>query len=675
MFNQPTQNSLPYSPSGVLTNPMQFNFNSPPYVPQMNNILPMFGQYVTGVSAMVANEASAKCGLHSGRTFLYNQLSANNYANQDFVAAVESVFDLITLAIAKNEVNNIDSAIPNAVAQAMALCSAVNFQRYPDLRQHVDQNVYNDAIVKVNMTQSLQGEIRSAKTMINQRQQQQQQPMMGQMQPMMNQGPNMGPMGSGNNFPQGRMYPPQQNNQPQNGSVFNSGSFGGQQMAPAPQSHVDTVTGSGKYDYLKNTSNSPPPSAPVQSPVNQGSFFTPREVVPLAVPVQRKDLVWRSTILQPHPLTCDTRYQKVIFSEIKHTDGREYVVSIIINLSEEEMDQNRHTIGFVDRAITNTVPSNFNTRQGAMADGVSKFIERAQENKSDEILTETHDMVEYQYGQTSVADTFLSSGIFRGRVLAKKTLQQKETDMTAFGINLILATPILVDTEQTVLFDQLDSASTFSRIQSILKTALTSPVSSNVSKLLAARVEKLFTKEINSILLNRLSVTHTLTSFVEDATDMIQFLHDNEGPVIAEAYRSVETSFSSKYLNQILLDEEISTSLKVSLELVVDEKHAGQKFATGDVLECAFMTQCYSLTYLQVNSTDVSVDTSGKNAGALSEQYTPVLYDLAKNIFDTKSSTDELTAHTLLITSDNVIYELHKGLINKECILISKFYG
>jgi hypothetical protein len=679
-------NSLPYNPTGFTSQPMQFNYNNPPFVPQSNKILPMFSQYIVSVAAMVANEASAKATIHPGRVFLFNQLSDNNYANQKFVNAVELVFDLVVLALFKREANSIDTAIPIAVGQAMALCSAVNFSLYPDLRQHVDQNIYADAVTKVNMMQSLLQEITHAKTAFMQQQGMGQpmmgQPMMGHGQPMMSSGPNMGPMSSGNNFPQGRMYPtnPQMPQQAFQGhSVFNStpGQMPG--MAPAQQGPVDVVSGSGKYDYLKNSINTPtPPAAPVHSAVNQSAFFNTRvpapEPVVAPVVMQQENLEWRPSILQSHPLTCDTRYQKVINSKIKHTDNNEYVVSIIINLSEEEMDQKRHTIGFVDRAVTSVVPSNFNTRQEAFADGVGKFIERNEQSRNENEVTETEEMVDYQYGATSVADTFLSSAIFRGRVLAKKVLQQKESDMTAFGMNLILASPVLVDTEQSVLFDQLDSASSYARLQSILKTALTSPASSNVSKQLAARVEKLFTKEINSLLRNSLSVPHNMDSFIEDATDMIQFLQDKEGSAIAEAYRSAEVSFSNKYLNQLLLDEVITDSLKQGLDLTIDDAHAGARYAEGDSLECAFLTQCYSLTFLQVNSTDISVDTSGKIAGALTEQYTPVLYNLAKNIFSTKSENDQLTAHTLIITNDNVIYELHKGMLNKDCILISKFH-
>ena len=110
------------------------------------------------------------------------------------------------------------------------------------------------------------------------------------------------------------------------------------------------------------------------------------------------------------------------------------------------------------------------------------------------------------------------------------------------------------------------------------------------------------------------------------------------------------------------------------LSLTVEHSDLGDKYAVDDILPVAFITQFMMFTYLQVQSTDLSVSNFGLLGTEVLLSKNPELYKLALEMFDEEETKVIPLAHRLLITADNIVYEFHRGLINKDFITISKFH-
>lgn len=687
MNYQQQGNQLPFDHVNCMFQPMQFN--QAPFVPNNLPIPSQFSSFVPTIATMVANEASSACNKNAGRMFLFNQLASNGYVNQDYVEAVQTAMDMLILGMVRGQYGNPNQGMSDAVSKSLVMCNAANFQKFPALQQYVQPDVYGDAVRIVNTLQGIRNDILQAKQQMSQMQQP--------------QGMNNSGMGGGmqSNFPQQNNFPQQGNFPQQNmqGGFQQSRMQPGMPVAnnsqifrnsPQPQQSSLVVGNAfhqeGRYDNLRtnatpqsvvHTYDMPVNQTVPRSPnINQGSYFAPS--IPADVPQQfvpSKELVWKPCEAQWHPATCDTRVQKLALREIKWADNNTYVVSVAINLTEEEMEEAKHKIGFTDQAIMNTTPERYGSRRDAIVDNIDAFVERSQKARN-ELLKEEPTEADFDVIKSPrkiISANFLAYAIFEGRVRMKKELQQTESDLSAYGINAIISTPVLVDDSQEKLLTQLDECKSFLRIQAIMKNALSSKSTSSVSKQFTARIDKLFTREINSVLNNKLSLDLSIECFVNDISDLISHLKNEMGEVIANAFLVTQDDFIDKYLNQFVVDEDMKSKMTEQLGIEIKEDTPNSQYALGDILPFELLTQIYGLTFLQVQSADLSISSFGKVGTDIILSNNPELFKLAKTIFDDEKVSDIAVAHQLLITADNVIYEFHKGLINKNFITISKF--
>jgi len=87
---------LPYPDHELLSQPVQYPTNNPPYIPQVE-LLHEAEHLLTTASAAVANEASYMSGQSGPRVFCYNMLSDMNWANNAFADVVKMVCDTAVL--------------------------------------------------------------------------------------------------------------------------------------------------------------------------------------------------------------------------------------------------------------------------------------------------------------------------------------------------------------------------------------------------------------------------------------------------------------------------------------------------------------------------------------------------------------------------------------------------
>jgi len=675
-MNYQNQNQgLPFDPQNLSSQPMQFNYNSPPFVPNNLAVNPQLQHVIVPACAGVANEISKTALNHCGRTFLYNQMSANNWSNSDFVKAVSTAIDLLFLGMVKGRYRSPEEGLEECIRQSVGLCSALNFSMFQDLARFVSQDVYQDAITNVNALQSLTLEINNAKNSMVQPQQQMNyqnnpnnqmmrggggypnQNMGNQPMGMMNNGggyPNQVP---NQNFNQHQRYTPEPLSPMAANSVFSN------QPARVEPQVTQALHQEGKYSYLKKTR--PENNVNATSPVHQGSYFKkeppPQQTVEPAEKQKQEVLVWESSPAQTYPVTIDPRKQKMGLKKVTWTNDKTYVVSHAIELTKEEiMDRSKHTIGIVQEALTSEIPPNYRNRTDALNDSVDKLVE-----KNNLVVDKNEDISLLALSEKAPAliDNFIDSVIFSGRVRMKKNGIITENSNSAYSDLGGVSIPVLVNTDLSEFMRRFDSCKTYQAICDVLMSGLTDPDSCE----LAAKIDKTFTEEVNSIIKNRMSLYDTITSFVEDSVPLIEHLRSTHGEMFMEAYLSCQADFTAKFLNPFVISEGISEMFVDNLSIRLEDSE------DDDILPIQYISKWYSLTYLNAHSSEIGIDPFEKAGSSLIASENPLMHKLAMDIYKQQLNLEDFTvAHSLVITTDDVVYEIHRGLIGKDFFTVSK---
>lgn len=126
--NQP----LPFNPQAPTGPWLQLSLNSPPYVPPVQ-VDPQVQPYLPLIAAAAAMEIQGKAQQNPLRTFMFNQQSVNNYANNDFAALVAAIADYVTLTMVKRQYATIDQSVQNSVPQVIEMLCAMNLRQFPGL--------------------------------------------------------------------------------------------------------------------------------------------------------------------------------------------------------------------------------------------------------------------------------------------------------------------------------------------------------------------------------------------------------------------------------------------------------------------------------------------------------------------------------------------------------------
>ena len=253
---------LPFSYDQLMAQPMQFRMDAPPCVP--NVPCPQNLQYILpAICALVANEASQRYNTHAGRMFLFNQLSVNNYNNNDFATCVATVLDLLSLNLFKQVYRTVEEGLSDAVSKALSIYCSLNFQNYPALQSVTNPDIVNDAFKNIQAFHGLSNEIANFKNRSQQgfpQQSFQQSPQM-MMNPSFGGGYNQPPPSYANTYNQ-----PQTNYGGSTSGNSNLFSTNTQQPQGANVQMNRRSVDTGRYDYLK----------PEQQPlaiIDQKSYF------------------------------------------------------------------------------------------------------------------------------------------------------------------------------------------------------------------------------------------------------------------------------------------------------------------------------------------------------------------------------------------------------------------
>lgn len=659
--------ALQFNPQQPQTQPVQYTLDRPPFVPQGIPVPQPLSYLLANVCSMVANEATMQMGKNCARMFTFNQLSFNGWQNSDFATVVASVFDLLLLNLSKGVYNVPEVGLQDAVGQAVTIMSCRNLAMFQGLAQMVDQRVSQEAMQVLQNASQMQNEVAMMKARASGGYNQQQGypqsgfPQQGYPQNQFNQGVppgfagapiNTNPTGNGG---YGRFGPqPVQNNTwqaPNNNfsaggssSPFNRHGSSADQQASAPSTNGD------RYEYLNK--NAEQFKQPVQQfqPVVPEPMLVQVKNVPQEQPQPRKELKWTNSHHQYHLPAYNTETEKLEYAEL--IDGNKtYVIAKVVPKGVNEVDREKHVITTAMMTHTSHIPQGFSTREAAFEKSVKDIT--INENP----VLNAKAMV----SSKALIRNFTEELMFDTRVAQK--LAASENDCGVYQMNCVKATPFVATKDITEVANKLSEMTNFQNVALTMQSILNSDIDQEV-KDFVFELDLMLTKQVNSVLQNKMSIDLSIDSFVDDVCDLSEYLLNSKGSSFSKAFDSLQESFIDTYLKPIA-DEDLIMQMRESLmdpEEGVDVE-----------LSSVFYWHSLTITSVQMHSSELKIGIGSKSSSIITNSSFPVLRNFCRKLFEAASKEDHGFAHHILVTSDNRKYELHQSAFMPDTYLISYF--
>ncbi|MDA3822826.1 MAG: hypothetical protein PF450_09500 [Bacteroidales bacterium] len=145
--------NLPFRPDSFMAEPWLYegapiNTNGIRASPEITPAIP-------AIATIIANTVSSKAQMNAGRMFAFNQLSNNKWNNNEYIEVIGMGIILTELKL-QNRVNPSD-ALRAGADEALEYWTAMNFKKYPSLRDLVDPNTLRFLDQAINEFTALAG--------------------------------------------------------------------------------------------------------------------------------------------------------------------------------------------------------------------------------------------------------------------------------------------------------------------------------------------------------------------------------------------------------------------------------------------------------------------------------------------------------------------------------------
>lgn len=676
----PQNPSLPFDPFNPMVAMYTYE-NNPPYVPR-NTPLPadVLG-ILPEVCATVATVATIKAKESPPRMFLFNQLNFNNFVNADYETVVVSVVELMCLRKFENTVPDIRMALNEAVDTVLQAKCINNMYQYQDLlnitMQYLGNNFRpNDFQAFMNDFANLARRIEGMK-----------QRMFQLPQPQQNFQMNQGGFNQYNN-PQNNQYnrfqqQPQQNfNRPVNSgssSLFSSNQPMQSTDSHQAHQHVDIAS---KYSHLaKNQQQvqqqqtpqmfSPTPQAQ-QSTTQQ---FQPAPQVSPDIPVEEpkeklcdmdytNDNTWSPSERQRHPpVIAKFRAKPQLSYYIDPVTRKATRVILVVKKEKDEMDRDKHTL--VYKALEDHVPTGFKSREEAI-DNTLKTLEDKKESVNGDDTIKTDGVWH--------ARSFIEEAVFDTKLKQK---QQDNGDLcTGYRTYSLVGLPFLGDKSRKGLVDKLSKMTEISEVASTMRMILKSSQEDVSLKEFIVSLDAVLTKKLITSLRGKLSLGITMDNFTEDAVGLFDYLEKNHGSSYSNALGRYQETFIKTFIKSPEPDMEEDL-----IRAFIPEGDIPEDLVPKPVnnVGITLLETLVSVTSIRASSDELNLllynNPQFPGIGSLIEKHQlPALFDFTDRMFNEDRAINNHIAHYLLVTLDDKIYELHKGIIStSDNYLISEY--
>ena len=618
----------------LITEPTFYNPGYPPANPNIQTF-PEVSNYVQYIASAIANRITQECRTNYAKTYLYNEMSCSNWNNNTYSIAVKFASDFLYFKMVTNQCPDVNNCIEECVASTVDFLASDVYIRIKEV---------NEACNTIpNFPQHMQ-EVNSAFNFI----QRQILDMKNRMGSMHNQfGPNFNqqqmfnqrmPQGYGNmqqpmivQRPIGGYNPPmvgsQYNNQTTNRM---SGGLSAASMSRFDDSSMRSIVNTGMPSF-KNE-----PQVCEQKPVNVEIKLTNRD--------------WKPSHKQYYLSMIDNSGEMELFED----DGFSNVIQNITPLFEDmNMDREKHRVDYFNNSYSSDIKPKI------------RNIEKESIKLAAQTREENIDLVD-KARENSDIKIYLSpnytNGFFLNETIydIRKNIFTDENDISIYRQFATIYNPIVTNYNANDIIKDLTEYDTFVKVASRMKglASAINNISDNktpdILKTLTI-VNKFYTKIINDFLKINLSlIEDSIDDFCEDIADLEIFLGENYSGPYTSAYRRYE----EKILDSLMEMDELPSSLNS----ILNEKETNHTFLPVN----------YSLTFIKLLDKELNINLKEQPL-VIREEAKPFLNNLAKSLFAQKNEFNKGTLYDLLITEDNVIYQIREGYLMHKCYLIAKF--
>jgi len=585
------------------------------------------------VWAMYVNSVT-NCAQTPARIRYLNEACVNNFQNAEVTAAISEIMDFVKMATFDNVPgwqNSLNAFVDEVVLFRVSLLIA-NDQYLQSL---LDQTQYSEVSLVLEKYR-----IHKEKTELYRQRGAQgagfNAPGLGTGRAMMNRGG----FNNGNNNAGGFAAAP-----------F-AGNGGGATQTPQQPMYKKKFVG-GKKTQVEDV---------YQHKTHQTQTLLPRPGQQVAETTEQLKLQWLPHKEQPYFLLLDSEketYDLVVKNEKVYFEIRGY------KEGEIKVERGQHQIRAVSN-LTQLPPTKWASRNVAaqqtmvaLSVGMEKDPQVQTEQEKEFISKNIKTMPGTRFTVDSLSEAVRTARIVHKRVLGEDYVGT--CYRTEFNIRNVFVTI----TDQLPILKALSSYANFARIAQEMSKLYEAATTGGEFKQTLARLDRYLAKHVNELLRSRLGLTVTIDSFMDDISDVEPFVQKKNGQGYADLFIESQAEFIESVMNFQDFTEEYKDSVVVSTD---QEEDGQQLYYFGPV-------RAVSVTTMDLLAEELKLgfcDNNPKLPALIRESTHPHLYTFAQaSLSGAVAARKKLKAH-YVVTADDVIYSLTKGMIGDDSYLISK---
>lgn len=618
-----------------LLQPMQYDPNRPPFVPQIqvNPWMQPYLPYLTGILMdMITKGAVGPLSMH-----FYNHMSHNQWQNEDFVKEVHNCADFVFLKTAAIG-QNIDpgNAIIRMAPAYLSLRSIYeaklfNLMHYIDV---ADQNgIYAQHIQFEQEMAQIIGLRNGA---------------MPGASPGVSVPVGM-PMAAGR-YPQmgGVMQPTMQMAAP---APAMAAPGYGVPMGAAPVGQAGRGPGGGR-DYANSATPVQTP-APAPAPVMQAAPAP--APAPTAAPVNNDAIVeasqagWRGADSMPYPMAYNPVLVKMMY-KIENGKTLPYPTK---NESINMIDYDRHQIGTLFGQPPENLPVVKDNGQI-----VRNLAAAVQDAAAEELEVDSNDeRLKQNLGLKAILSApTLDIAIQDGEIEMLSVIDRDNPPMV-FQVYAQIFTPFITEKSEYALLQKFADSSSYIELREKVRSA-----GDSAPPKLITEVNLRLTALMNNLLRNSVSIMPnelTVDDFVQDLDPLLSSLKNSYGDKVQKAFLKNQ----GKRIKALFGMPDVSSEQGKKLHDVLSENALTMGWEGRDnPPQFTFFGSTVRLTYLNVISHDLLLSGLTQVGNILTKQQMPALFDLAHQVFSADDAAQNV-ARQLVITKDGRIIELFEATL------------
>jgi hypothetical protein len=370
---------------------------------------------------------------------------------------------------------------------------------------------------------------------------------------------------------------------------------------------------------------------------------------------------WAPSAEQPYFLLFDSdkeTYDLVKKDKAVYFNIREY------KEGEQKVDRGQHQIKSVSQ-LRSIPPTKWSSRLNATEStlmAATVAIEKPEEVQTEDEKQFIAENIKGLPGNVFNVDS-LSEAVKTARIVHKKVLGE-DYIATCFRTEFKIRNVFVTMTDQLPIFKNFASYGNFAKIAQemtkVYKNASGGELNQNI-----ARLDRYLTKHVNDLVRGKLSLKFEISSFMEDADAIEAHIRKHYGDGYADLFVQAQADVIADVMNfEDYTDDETDTVVLNSGEGEDETK-----------LHYFGPTRRVSVTTVDLLADELKLGfyDEVKDLPALIRASThPYLFEFAKA---TLTSTDALRSKAkthYVVTADDVVYTLIKGLVSQEAYLIRK---